>query len=44
MSETNVPCEDWVYDSIPQYRLNVKIIDGFLSKKWPGYDFHTEVS
>ena len=43
MSDATVSSEGWVYDTIPHYRLNIEIIDGFLSEKWPGYEFYTEV-
>ena len=43
MSDATVSSEGWVYDTIPHYRLNIEIIDGFLSEKWPGYVFLTEV-
>ena len=35
----------WVYDSIPYYRLNHRIITEFLQSKWSDYDeFFVEVS
>ena len=35
---------DWVYDTIPQYRLNPGIIQLFLDEIWPGgYEFFIEV-
>ena len=43
MSDATVSSEGWVFDTIPHYRLNDEIIDGFLSKKWPGYEFYIEV-
>lgn len=43
MSDATVSNEGWVYDTIPHYRLNIEIIDGFLSEKWPGYEFYIEV-
>lgn len=43
MSDAMVPNEGWVFDTIPHYRLNVEIINGFLSEKWPGYNFYTVV-
>ena len=43
MAEADVSSEGWVYDSIPHYRLNVDVVDGYLSGLWPGYDFQTEV-
>lgn len=44
MSDATVSSEGWVFDTIPHYRLNIEIIDGFLLEKWPGYEFYTEVS
>lgn len=34
----------WMYDTIPQYRLNVNIIHDYLSTLWPGYTFFIDVS
>jgi len=35
----------WVYDSIPYYRLNPRIVTEFLQSKWGDYDeFFVEAS
>lgn len=34
----------WVYDSVPHYRLNENIIDGYLTKKWGGFKFYIQVN
>lgn len=34
----------WLYDSVPHYRLNENIIDGYLTKKWGGFKFYIQVN
>ncbi|KAL9611815.1 MAG: hypothetical protein Q9167_003583 [Letrouitia subvulpina] len=43
MAELDLENCNWVYDTIPHYRLNENIIDGFLSSIWNGYEFFIEV-
>lgn len=33
-----------VYDTIPSYRLNPSIIEGYLREKFGNYKFYVEVS
>ena len=35
---------EWVYDTIPHYRLNSQKVLAYLQSQWPGYDFDLEVS
>ena len=43
MSDTDPENAQWVYDDVPQYRLNDEIIHKYLSELWEGYNFYIEV-
>ncbi len=43
MSDTDPETAEWVWDDVPHYRLNDKIIHEYLSEHWEGYSFLIEV-
>lgn len=42
MSEPVSANADWQYDYIDHYRLDEKIINGFLGKKWGEYKYYVK--
>lgn len=42
MSEPVSANADWQYDYIDHYRLDEKIISGFLGKKWGEYKYYVK--
>lgn len=43
MSDIDPEKVQWVWDEVPHYRLNDKIIHEYLSEHWEGYGFFIEV-
>ena len=44
MSDTDPENPEWLWDEVPQYRLNDQIIHKYLSEHWEGYNFFIEVN
>ena len=42
-SDTDPAKAQWLWDEVPHYRLNDKIVHEYLSEHWEGYRFFIEV-